>query len=45
VLKIRDLEPAGTVTRELALFKIARKGQARSEMLEFTRSSAAASST
>jgi acetolactate synthase-1/3 small subunit len=34
VLKIRDLEPAGTVTRELALFKIAAEGQHRSELLE-----------
>ena len=45
VLKIRDLEPAGTVTRELALFKVAAEAQARSEILEFTRSSAPASST
>ena len=36
VLKIRDLEPAGTVTRELALFKISAEGAARSEILEFT---------
>ena len=36
VLKIRDLEPAGTVTRELALFKVAAEGSARSELLEFT---------
>ena len=36
VLKIRDLEPAGTVTRELALFKVAVEGSARSEVLEFT---------
>jgi acetolactate synthase-1/3 small subunit len=36
VLKIRDLEPAGTVTRELALFKINAEAQARSEILEFT---------
>ena len=36
VLKIRDLEPAGTVTRELALFKVTAEGQARSEILEFT---------
>jgi acetolactate synthase-1/3 small subunit len=35
VLKIRDLEPAGTVTRELALFKVAADGTARSEVLEF----------
>jgi acetolactate synthase-1/3 small subunit len=35
VLKIRDLEPAGTVTRELALFKVAAEGSARSELLEF----------
>ena len=31
-----DLEPAGTVTRELALFKVAAEAQARSEILEFT---------
>src|ERR1700729_2154562 len=36
VLKIRDLEPAGTVTRELALFKVAADGSTRSEVLEFT---------
>jgi len=36
VLKIRDLEPAGTVTRELALFKIAAEGATRGEVLEFT---------
>ena len=36
VLKIRDLEPAGTVTRELALFKVTAEAQARSEILEFT---------
>ena len=35
VLKIRDLEPAGTVTRELALFKVSGEAQARSEILEF----------
>jgi acetolactate synthase-1/3 small subunit len=36
VLKIRDLEPAGTVTRQLALFKVTAEAQARSEVLEFT---------
>ncbi len=36
VLKIRDLEPAGTVTRELALFKVAVEGSTRTEVLEFT---------
>jgi acetolactate synthase-1/3 small subunit len=35
VLKIRDLEPSGTVTRELALFKVAAEGGTRSEVLEF----------
>ena len=35
VLKIRDLEPAGTVTRELALFKVAVEGSQRTELLEF----------
>ena len=34
VLKIRDLEPNGTVSRELAMFKIAAEGPARSELLE-----------
>ena len=33
VLKIRDLEPAGTVTRELALFKVAAEAQARRQSL------------
>src|ERR1700758_4825736 len=36
VLKIRDLEPEAAVARELALFKVAVEGQARSELLEFT---------
>src|ERR1019366_790735 len=36
VLKIRDLEPAGTVTRQLALFKVSAEAQARSEILEYT---------
>ena len=35
VLKIRDLEPSATVTRELALFKVAAEGPTRSEVLEF----------
>ncbi|MGI8556792.1 MAG: acetolactate synthase small subunit [Solirubrobacteraceae bacterium] len=35
VLKIRDLEPADTVTRELALFKIAAEGPQRAEVLQF----------
>jgi acetolactate synthase-1/3 small subunit len=35
VLKIRDLEPSGTVSRELALFKVACEGPARGEVLEF----------
>ena len=34
VLKIRDLEPADTVARELALFKIAADGNARAEVLQ-----------
>ncbi|HMJ37405.1 MAG TPA: acetolactate synthase small subunit [Baekduia sp.] len=33
VLKIRDLEPADTVTRELALFKVAVDGVQRAEVL------------
>jgi acetolactate synthase I/III small subunit len=36
VLKIRDLEPNDTVTRELALFKIAADGAARAEVLQIT---------
>jgi acetolactate synthase-1/3 small subunit len=35
VLKIRDLEPAGTVTRELALFKVSVEGTARAEVMQF----------
>jgi acetolactate synthase-1/3 small subunit len=34
VLKIRDLEPANTVARELALFKIAAEGAVRAEVLQ-----------
>ena len=34
VLKIRDLEPAETVTRELALFKVAADGVQRGELLQ-----------
>src|SRR5436189_4243040 len=33
VLKIRDLEPADTVARELALFKIAADGPQRAEVI------------
>lgn len=34
VLKIRDLEPEGTVARELALFKVAAEGTARAEVMQ-----------
>ncbi|MGH2889087.1 MAG: acetolactate synthase small subunit [Solirubrobacteraceae bacterium] len=34
VLKIRDLEPAETMARELALFKIATDGASRSEVMQ-----------
>src|SRR5918912_3749232 len=34
VLKIRDLEPDETVTRELALFKVAADGAARAEVMQ-----------
>ncbi len=34
VLKIRDLEPDDTVAREMALFKVAADGSARSEVLQ-----------
>ena len=34
VLKIRDLEPAGTVTRELALFKVSADGTQRGELMQ-----------
>src|SRR6201986_4765988 len=34
VLKIRDLEPAETVTRELALFKVAADGAQRAEVMQ-----------
>jgi acetolactate synthase-1/3 small subunit len=35
VLKIRDLEPSGTVSRELAMFKLAAEGPQRGEIMEF----------
>src|SRR5438876_9121706 len=34
VIKIRDLEPKETVARELAMFKIAAEGEARSEVIQ-----------
>ncbi|HEV2998674.1 MAG TPA: acetolactate synthase small subunit, partial [Solirubrobacteraceae bacterium] len=34
VLKIRDLEPEGTVSRELALFKVAADGTQRGELMQ-----------
>src|SRR3977135_2151340 len=34
VLKIRDLEPSETVTRELALFKVAADGVQRGELMQ-----------
>ena len=46
VLKIRDLEPADTVARELALFKVAADGTQRAaRSCRSARSSAARSST
>ena len=36
VLKIRDLEPGETVTRELALFKIAADGAQRAEVMQIS---------
>ena len=33
VLKIRDLDPGGTVVRELAIFKVSAEGQARGEVM------------
>jgi len=36
VLKIRDLEPADTVARELALFKVAADGAQRGELMQIT---------
>ena len=36
VLKIRDLEPADTVARELALFKVAADGPQRGELMQIT---------
>jgi acetolactate synthase I/III small subunit len=36
VLKIRDLEPSGTVARELAMFKVAADGDRRAELLQAT---------
>ncbi len=34
VLKIRDLEPSETVSRELAMFKVAADGEARAEVMQ-----------
>src|ERR671931_933687 len=34
VIKIRDLEPSETVSRELALFKVAADGAARGEVMQ-----------
>jgi acetolactate synthase-1/3 small subunit len=34
VIKIRDLEPADTVARELALFKISADGASRGEVMQ-----------
>jgi acetolactate synthase-1/3 small subunit len=36
VLKIRDLEPADTVSRELALFKVAAEGPQRAEVMQIS---------
>src|SRR5271154_5652503 len=36
VLKIRDLEPGDTVTRELALFKVSADGSQRGELMQIT---------
>jgi acetolactate synthase-1/3 small subunit len=35
VIKIRDLEPADTVARELALFKVSADGPQRAEVMQF----------
>jgi acetolactate synthase-1/3 small subunit len=35
VLKIRDLDPADTVARELALFKLAAEGDSRGQVMQF----------
>jgi acetolactate synthase I/III small subunit len=36
VIKIRDLDPSETVSRELALFKVSADSETRREILEFT---------
>jgi acetolactate synthase I/III small subunit len=36
VLKIRDLDPQDTVSRELAMFKVAADGPARGELMQIT---------
>jgi acetolactate synthase-1/3 small subunit len=36
VLKIRDLDPEGTVSRELAMFKVAADGPQRGELMQIT---------
>src|SRR6195952_5316406 len=35
VIKIRDLEPADTVARELALFKVSADGETRGQVMQF----------
>ena len=35
VIKIRDLEPAETVARELALFKVAADGETRAQVMQY----------
>ena len=36
VIKIRDMEPDGTVSREMALFKVNAPAEARAEIMEFS---------
>src|ERR1043165_5938759 len=36
VIKIRDLEPEGTVARELALFKVSADSDTRAEIMQFS---------
>ena len=45
VIKIRDMEPDTTVSREMALFKVNASVENRAEIMEFARSSGPTSST
>ena len=45
VIKIRDMEPDTTVSREMALFKVNAPAEGRAEIMEFAKTSGRRSST